>query len=450
MNFKVNNVHQSVKTLFIIILMISLHTPINKTKANSVDTKNYGDLTLSAPWTTTHWNDVWDLTQGDLTLSYIIDMRGLNQPGTWDTYNWETSYTEVGLRGEGAGDFNPGPFDTYQGRCGGWMVSDSDTWLDSDGFTERGNPNPDEIQDLDDKHALQSSGGRGERDYDVLLSDPNIVLDPPIGSFSNYGIWYDRDGVDPWQDNDPTTGGVSVPWGQQDGRKTYNTGGVYLITITYHAISDDLGVMFATINGDAYGEVEPEEIDVPVPQGFVRNQDGTYQHYPAGLSFKGDMKHMQVFAGIWAPNTPSEHDYGDIIITQLQVEGILGTSDPLNPDFTYNVAFIGTPIQFTDITKGGMPPYSYEWDFDEDGITDSTENNPEWTFVTEGYHDVTLIVTPHRCVPKEITKTIYIWSPRVGGELLQGSHYGDSLFTILGITLTIAAIVLFSKKGNPI
>ena len=233
-------------------------------------------------------------------------MSQINQPGTWDTFipAW-TTYVEVGLRGEGAGDFNPGQeagyFNLYQGRCGGWMVSDSDVWTDSDGYTEQGNDDPDSIVDLDDKHALQASGGRGEGDYDVLLSDPDTVLNPPIGSFSNYGIWFDRDGYDPWQDNDPATpppSGSTVPWSQQDGRKTYNTGGVYRIQITYHAIDDGLGAMFATVNGDPYGTVEPEDPDVPVPQGFVRNSDGTYQYYPAGLSFKGDMKHMQVFAGI--------------------------------------------------------------------------------------------------------------------------------------------------------
>lgn len=377
-------------------------------------------------------------------------MRGLNQPGSWETFqSWQTSYTEVGLRGEDAGDFNPGPWNTYQGRCGGWMTSDSDNWLDSDGFTEKGNSDPDSIQDLDDKHNLQCSGGRGERDYDVLLSDPDAVQDPPIGSFSNYGIWFDRDGVDPWQDNDPDTpapGGSNVPWAQSDGRKTYNTGGVYNITITYRAITDDLGVMFATINGDPFGAIEPESIDLPVPQGFVRNSDGTYEYYPAGLSFKGDMKHMQVFAGLWSPSDPVGHDYGDILLNSIKIEGVLGTSDPLTPGFVYISPTQGFEVQFIDITSGGMPPYTYAWDFNADGITDSTEQNPEWTFEECGRYNVTLTVTPHRCITKSVTKEICIRCPCVGGELTSAgfSQYISRVLT-LGL-MTVIAIIAFTKR----
>lgn len=378
------------------ILLLPLAPMVRYASAAGPVTKEYGDLTLNSPSTSTHWEDVWDLTQGDLTLRYTIDMTGLHQPGTWKTYDGSTSYTEVGLRGEGATDFNPGPWNTYQGNCGGYMVSDSDTWLDSDGFTERGNPCPDSIADLDDKHGLQASGGRGERDYDVLLSDPDTVLNPPIGSFDNYGIWFDRDGVDPYQDNDPSTPppyGSSVPWSQQDGRKTYDTGGIYDIVVTYHAIDAGLGVMFATVNG--------------VPQGFYETwHGGAPDYYPAGLSFKGDMKHMQVFAGLWAPDA----SYGPIGLSGITVNGFSGVSDPLVPDFTYAPAkvIVGDTVQFTDATHGGMPPYSYAWDFDSDGTVDSTDQNPTHVFAAEGTYTVRLTVTPCRCTPKSVTRTIQV------------------------------------------
>jgi PKD repeat protein len=354
------------------------------------ETINYGGRTLYSPWTTTHWNNVWDLTQGDLTLSYIIDMTGLNQPGLWNTFqSWQTWYTEVGLRGEDAGDFNPGLFGIYQGRCGGWMVSDSDTWADSDGLTEGGVPK-DSTQDLDDKHSLQASGGRGEGDYDVLDVDWNTVL-PPFGSGNNFGIWFDRDGVDPYQANmwgNLGPGGV----GSGDGLR-YNTYGIYDIVITYHAINDGLGVMFATVNG--------------YPQGFYSSWvNGPPQDYPAGLSFKGDMKHMQVFAGLWSPSDPSGHDYGFSMLSDITVTGHIGVSDPLVADFTcipyYNSDDTVT-VQFNDTTHGGMPPYTYAWDFG-DGTT-STDQNPTHTYANPGEFAVTLTVTPFRCVPKTVTKT---------------------------------------------
>lgn len=411
-----------------------------------VETRFYDQVTLDSPWTSTHWDDIWDLTQGDLVLSYVIDMRNLTQPGNYSTFErWQTSYTQVGLRGEGASDFNPGPWNTYQGWCGGWMNSDSDTWLDSDGYTEKGDPDPDGIQDLDDKHNLQCSGGRGERDYDILLSDPDTVLDPPVGSFSNYGVWFDRDGVDPWQDNNESTPGPNpsnVPWTQRDGRKTYNTGGVYNITITYHAIEDDLGVMFATINGDPYGEIEVDPIDTPVPQGFVRLNNGSYQYYPAGLSFKGDMMHMQVFAGLWAPSAPSGHDYGAIIVSEITVKGVLGDNDPLVPEFGYSSPIVGVPIEFIDGTRGGMPPYTHEWDFDDDNIVDSTEQNPSWVYDNPGEYNVTLRVIPHRCVVKEVTKTINVCSPRVGGTLKELTTTLHEKLTLIIALLMLGASII--------
>jgi PKD repeat protein len=392
--------------------------PINA--SDGLTTVNYGNYTLDTPYEATHWDDFWDLTKGDLILSYTINMSTINQPGTWNTFvaAW-TTYVEVGLRGEGAGNFNPGPFDVYQGRCGGWMTSDSDTWADSDGYTEKG-AIPDSTQDLDDKHALSASGGRGERDYDVLLSNPDVVgptrQDPwypgdptkvigAYGSFDNFGIWFDRDGVDQWQ---ATSWGNLGPGGvgSGDGLR-YNTNGIYHIVITYHAIDangngdktdDGLGVMFATVNG--------------YPTGFYTSYvNGEPQLYPVGLSFKGDMEHMQVFAGIWAPAyLLPEHDFGYATLTNIQVEGYLGTSDPLVADFTYtwtsDVLSPGDTVTFTDGSHGGMPPYTYLWNFG-DGTT-STEQNPSHVYDAAGSYDVTLTVTPFRCVPKTVTKTITV------------------------------------------
>ena len=243
------------------------------TSAEAVITKNYGDVTLNPSFEEGHFSDVWDLTQGDLTLTYTIDMTKVTQ-----TSAGETPYTEVGLREVGAGDFNPGPFDTYQGGAGGWMTS-----LVGDLATNPAN------LDLDDKHNLSASGGRGEADYDVYALNPTTVLSP-FGNHDTTGFWFDRDGVDPYQN-------------------TYaaNTGGTYDITLVYRAVNASLGTMIATINGNGVDDVN---------QKF--RIDGNYTG-ATGLSFLGDMTQMQVFAGAWWADGAG----GDVDLSDLTVTGVV-------------------------------------------------------------------------------------------------------------------------------
>ena len=274
------------KALFMLAALIFVFSNANA----QIQTINYGSLTLNPSFQATNWLERWNLTQADLTLSYTIDMRNITQPAAG-----ATSYTEVGIRQYGAGNFNPGPWNTYQGGAGGWMTSLVGDLTPSPG-----------TQSLHDKHNLGASGGRGEGDYDA--TDPNTIIGPS-GTTANYGIWFDRDGVDPWQDDDPNTpapGGSAVPWGVQNGG-TYNTNGIYNIVINYHAINSGLGTMFATLNG--------------IPTGFwtAGHKNAQPEFYPAGLSFKGNMLDMQVFAGIWAP----DNTYGPVHLNNLTVQGYL-------------------------------------------------------------------------------------------------------------------------------
>src|SRR5512140_3995219 len=80
-------------------------------------TANYGSVTLNPSFTALNFTDVWDLTLGDVTVSYTIDQSQVTQVAPYTT-----GYAEVGLRQVGAGNFNPGPFATYQGGSGGWMT----------------------------------------------------------------------------------------------------------------------------------------------------------------------------------------------------------------------------------------------------------------------------------------------------------------------------------------
>jgi PKD repeat protein len=165
------------------------------------------------------------------------------------------------------------------------------------------------------------------------------------------------------------------------------------------------------------------------------------------------MEHMQVFAGIWAPQylLPT-HDFGYATLTDIEVDGYLGTSDPLVADFTYSPSSIYPfdSVQFTDATHGGMPPYTYEWNFG-DGSPASTDQNPTHTYAAAATYTVTLTVTPFRCVPKTVTKTITVASPGTGTPGYWKTHpeaWPVEEITIGGVTYTKDEAIAYMLVNN--
>jgi PKD repeat protein len=66
----------------------------------------------------------------------------------------------------------------------------------------------------------------------------------------------------------------------------------------------------------------------------------------------------------------------------------------LNANFTAGVVNYTTiePVSFNPLVSGGMPPFSYEWDFG-DGSPVVTEENPSFIYTTPGTYTVSLTVT---------------------------------------------------------
>jgi len=132
--------------------------------------------------------------------------------------------------------------------------------------------------DLDDKLILQRLGGQGEGAY-------NLPSTPPVPG-NNYRFWWDRDGVDPWQN-----------------AETANTLGMYDVVITLHATGLTTGTAYMTING--------------LPQGF--ETDGVWSGYegtPAGMTFTGDLQHLQVFYGLYGYGAIHSVTFSNITVTQ--------------------------------------------------------------------------------------------------------------------------------------
>ena len=84
-------------------------------------------------------------------------------------------------------------------------------------------------------------------------------------------------------------------------------------------------------------------------------------------------------------------------------------------DANFSVAIregIAGVTQFTlnDSTTGGTPPYTYRWDFDNNGVVDSTSANPSHIYATSGNYTVALSVTDSSLdgTSNTETKTSYI------------------------------------------
>jgi len=266
------------KKILFLALILALVLGTTPAMASGPTNKNYGNVTLSGGFQAGHFPDWWDLNAGDLVLSFTYDATGLVDDFGGNAHAWAA----LGVRSPCYGDFNP----TWMaGGAGVWLATDYDWAANTFDPDPPGAP----TQDIDDKLILQRGGGMDEGYYDLPSSPPN--------PWANYAVWFDRDGVDQWQ---------AKMWGAKDG-VTYNTGGTYEVVITLHATSDTTGEAYMTINGEDQGFYVPNW------------HSGPPDLYPAGMTFTGDMKHLQVFYGMYG--------YGathTVIFEDVTVEGYLG------------------------------------------------------------------------------------------------------------------------------
>lgn len=268
----------------------------------------YGDISLSGGFQASHAPQIWDLTACDLTLSAEVDMTGLlDEDGAH-------AWAEFGVRTTGYGDFNPT-----------WQVEGAGVWLatDYDGTINTFDPDPVGAPglDLDDKLILQKAGGQGEGNYNLPAPAP--------APWNNHRIWYDRDGVDPWQAMSP----LAVDGG------TYNTEGTYDIHMVLHATDLSNGTAYLQVNG--------------LDQGF--ETDGNWQTMeltPAGMTFSGDMTQMQVFFGIYGSG-----GVHTVVLRNVTVGGCLVLEQGMATGGGWFVAEDGD--HFTGETPGGKASFGF-------------------------------------------------------------------------------------------
>src|SRR5262249_39676640 len=117
-------------------------------------------------------------------------------------------------------------------------------------------------------------------------------------------------------------------------------------------------------------------------------------------------------------------------------------------------------VQFTDTSTGN--PTSWAWDFQTDGITDSTQQNPSFTYATAGTYTVKLTASNtggSNSSTKTNLITVTLGVAHVSGTLSQDATWGpgsastyviDSTVTVpQGITLAIQpGTVIKSGSGG--
>jgi hypothetical protein len=266
----------NVNIMTALLLIAVLITPLSITHADTptTTTMNYPTVTLtSTSLDSGVFGEVWDLTQGDIEINCTYDANGLiGYFGGSIAHAWG----EIGVREVGEGNFNPGG---GPGGKGIWMATDYE-W----GANAFASDCPNPILDLDDKMILQRVGGHGEADYDLPSAPPTATM--------NHRVWFDRDGVDQFQAQNPLAINGS----------TYNTFGVYNISIRLSTINITHASAYLYINNLA--------------QGFETNGNWSdIDLSPAGMTWTGDFDNMQVFYGLYGYGATHTIVFKDITVT---------------------------------------------------------------------------------------------------------------------------------------
>ena len=281
-----------------VVAVLALIFSISAGIAGASTTKDYGDVTLTGGFQTGHFPDVWSLAACDMTVSFTYDANGLEDAFGGNAHAW----AELGVRAVNYGDFNP----TWQAEGAGvWLATDYDWTVNTFDPDPVGFP----TLDLDDKLILQKGGGWGEGSY-------NLPSTPPAPG-NNHRVWWDRDGVDPWQNGE-----------------TANTNGLYDVVITLHANNATSGTAYMNIRG--------------LDQGFETDGNwNTIELTPAGMTFTGNMAHMQVFYGLYGYGATHTVAFEDIAVTGcLQPAGVI--TSPGEGEVVFGMADFGATYSDDD------------------------------------------------------------------------------------------------------
>jgi len=146
-----------------------------------------------------------------------------------------------------------------------------------------------------------------------------------------------------------------------------------------------------TIPVDMWGVIAPGTIRV------IQNVPGL-----SGVSGSGYLAEIH-FHVVGEYDNTSDITFSNGILSDNTANEIpaIWVGDSVHVNTALDAEFSASPLEgvagvtgftFTDATTGGTPPYTYEWDFDNDGTVDSTDASPTHTYSSAGTYTVSLTV----------------------------------------------------------
>lgn len=210
------------------------------------------------------------------------------------------------------------------------------------------------------------------------------------------------------------------------------------ITIILFMVTSDMTTYYLASEGvDVYGEVltsneDYEQINVSF-EGF-----GT-----SSLTYSFDLIdenekyfYMMVQIGEVSEIDPNIFNYSD----QYPDEDIILDAEIQSPE----TAKVGDNVQFSSLVIDGTPPFTYKWDFNDDGVIDSELQNPQHIFTETGEYYITLIVQDDTGNIGGNSTYINIISESSNGSQDEKNNQssGLTLFIILIVIVVLAGIAV--------
>jgi PKD repeat protein len=108
---------------------------------------------------------------------------------------------------------------------------------------------------------------------------------------------------------------------------------------------------------------------------------------------------------------------------------------------------VGQSVQFTNLSSGGIAPFSYQWDFNNDGVWDGTAQNPSYVYSAAGTYTVVLKVTDSATNTDTETKDVAVSPPPPQADFTFGYVSGELLLEE-PIAGTVPLTVQFNDQSS--